>query len=83
MHLDVEDFEAGSVSITFRAGQTRACGLIPIVDDNVREMLTEMFTVDLVVPPSQPLTPRPGPRTSVPVEIEDDDSKSFIFFFSF
>ena len=73
---DGEDFDAGSVPITFKAGQTRACGNITIVNDNVRESEIEMFTVDIQVP-SAPLSPMLGTRTSVPVEIEDDDSELF------
>ncbi len=56
------------------AGQIKACGNIPIENDEIREKLIEKFTVDIEVP-SQPLTPTLGTRPSVPVEIEDDDSK--------
>lgn len=64
---------AGSIAITFSPGQTKACGNITIVNDNVRENLIEKFTVDIEAP-SQPLRPVLGNRTSVPVEIVDDDS---------
>ena len=72
-HLDVEDFTAGTISVTFLAASPMACATFAITDDSTVES-TERFEVTFSISDSRIQAPQQNPM----VMIQDDDCKCLL-----
>ena len=68
-----EDFVSETITFVFKAGETRACSRVSIVDNNIRER-PEEFLIE-IDPPTTPGGPAPGPGATSTITIEDDDGR--------
>ncbi len=74
-HLDVEDFTADTISVTFLAASTMACATFAITDDSRIEN-TESFEVTFDISDSRIIAPQQNPMVTIQ---DDDNRKCFLY----
>ena len=72
--IGVGEVHCGLYPVTFEAGSVNASVMIPILNDEIAEC-DEKFTADIVIGEGGRGGFRPGPMSSVPLTVMDDDSK--------